>query len=312
MEIRPSATVIMLSALLLAIAVPAMHAGAQVEDPAMDLAATCPVKEGHFSLEERPAFLANVPTGIAVTALARQQAEQLPQGIEFTLSLDRLTLAAKKATKQRITDGPTLFLVEDGTVAVIDNGRPMQPTGHLGSMPGESVLVEQDHFVWLENDGQDPASILVLGLLPPEGLLPIGPFGQPASIWIPFPGEEEQLTHRQMLSGAVGALAREETLLFAACLHWNDLVSEVAPMQYPGPVGFLVLRGQVEVNESERVGSGGCWLSPSFTSLRLRAVQQGADIIFFGALKTSVQPRLGAGGSESPDSMECSGPTATG
>jgi hypothetical protein len=311
MDNRRNAAVIMLSAILITAAIPAIvHAGTQAPDTATDLAGVCQAGEKPIEIGERPQLLAAVPAGIEVTALAHHLAAQLPEGTDFVLSLDYLKLVTEKETKSRRTVGPTLFLVDDGTMAVIEGGHPRQPAGRPGFGPGESVLVEQNRLVKLKNSG-DEASVLVLGLLPPEGQLPISPFGAPASIWIPFTEEREQLTHRQMLSGEIGALAREETLLFAACLHWSDPASEIAPMRYPGPVGLLVLRGQVVVNETERIGAGSCWLSPSYASPRIRAGEQAPDIIFFGALRTSAEPQLATGGSDDSASLECADPTAT-
>lgn len=195
-------------------------------------------------------------------------------------------------------------------MGVIDNGRARQPVGSAGFSPGESVLIEQSRLVKLENSSSEPANVLLLGLLPPEGHLPIGPFGAPASIWIPFPEEHEQLLHREMLTGELGALAREETLLFAACLHWTDAVAEIAPMQYPGPVGLLVLRGQARINDSERIDAGECWLAPGFTTLHVRAGDEAPDIMLFGAIRTSTQPRNAEGPGDSSSSLDCAGPKA--
>ena len=310
MNRRRNAAVIVLSLLLIAGAVPGLP-NVRAQDVATDLATICPVREEPIAIGERPQLLAAVPAGIAVTALAHHAAVQLPEGTAFVLSLDHLTLATGTETKTRRTGGPTLFLVQDGTVAVFDSGRPRHPAGRPGFAPGESVLVERNRLVKLQNTGDEAGSVLLLGLLPPEGQVPIGPFGAPASIWIPFAEEREQLAHRQMLSGEIGGLAREETLLFATCLHWTDPAAEIAAWRYPGPVGVLVLRGQALVNDTERLGAGSCWLSPSYTSLRVRAGAQAPDIVLFGAVRTAAQPQPGTDGSDAPTSLDCVGPTAT-
>ena len=310
MNNRRNAAVIVLSLLLIAGAAPALPA-VQAQDVATDLAALCPAREEPIAIGERPQALTAVPDGIAITALAHHSAMQLPEGTAFVLSLDHLTLAAGNETKTRRTVGPTLFLVQDGTMAVIDNGRARQLVAHPGSEPSESALVERNHLVKLQNTGDDAGRVLLLGLLPPEGQLPIGPFGQPASIWIPFPEEREQLTHRQMLSGEISGLAREETALFAACLHWTNPAAEIPATRYPGPVGVLVLRGQALVNDTARIGAGQCWLSPSYASLRIRAGEPALDLVFFGALRTSAQPQIAAGESDATASLDCAGPTAT-
>jgi hypothetical protein len=309
MKTRRNAAVIVLSFVLITGALPGLSS-ARAQNTATDLATICPAKEQPIEIEEDPRFLAAVPTGIAITALARDPALQLPEGADFVLSLDYLTLGAGNEAKSRRTVGPTLFLIEAGVVAVIDSGRARQPAGRAGFGPGESVLVEQNRLVKLENNGNEPGSVLLLGLLPPEGQLPIGPFGAPASIWIPFPEEHEQLTHRQVLTGDLGGLAREETLLFVACLHWTDSAAEIAPTSYPGPVGLLVLRGQAQVNETERIGAGECWLSPGFTTLHVRAGDMAPDIVLFGALRTSAQPRIAESPGDASSSLDCVGPTA--
>jgi hypothetical protein len=200
--------------------------------------------------------------------------------------------------------------VEAGTVAVVDGGYARQPAGRPGLDPGESVLVEQDRLVKLENPGREAGSVLVLGILPPEGQLPIGPFGEPANIWIPFSEEQEHLTHRQMLSGDVGALARADTRLFAACLQWTDPTAEIVPARYPGPVGLVVLRGQLVVNEATRLDAGMCWLSAGFEILDLRAGDQPPAVVLFGALPIAAQPRLADGASDpASPALACAGPT---
>ena len=306
-----TATVIVLSSVLIAGALPAIaHTSAQAQDVGTDLATMCPARAESIDLGDRPQLLVAVQSGIAVSALAHHSTVQLPEGTDFVLSLDRLTLTPGTEMKSRRIAGPTLFLVEEGTVAVIDSGHARQPAGRPGFEPGESVLVDQNRLVKLQNNGNEPGSVLLLGLLPPEGQFPIGAFGAPAHIWIPFPEEREQLTHRQMLSGEISGLAREETLLFAACLHWTDSASEMTPMNYPGPVGFLVLRGQAVVNETEHIGAGSCWLSPGFTPLRIRAGEPAPDILLFGALRTSARPQIGTEGSEASPSLDCAGPSA--
>jgi hypothetical protein len=309
-DIRYTATVIVIWAAVIAGAPStAAHTQAPAQDSGTDLASICVAGEEAVQLGNRPQLLAAVPPEITVTALANHPAQELPEGTEFVLSLDRLTLAPGTEMKSRRIAGPTLFLVEEGTVAVIDNGHA-QPAGRPGFVPGESVLVERNRLVKLHNNGNEPGSVLLLGLLPPEGQFPIGAFGAPPLIWVPFLEEREQLTHRRMLSGEIGGLAREETLLFAACLHWTAPASEMTPMNYPGPVGLLVLRGQVVINETERIGAGSCWLSPSDTPLRIRAGEPAPDILLFGALRTSAQPQMGTEGSEASSSLDCAGPSA--
>jgi hypothetical protein len=308
-DIRPTAAVIVIWAIVIAGAPStAAHTRAQAQDSAAELAAVCPAREESIPIEERPQLLAAVPAEVAVTALAHHSAMQLPEGTDLVLSLDRLTLAAGQETKSRRTVGPTLFLVEEGTIAVIDSGRARHPVGRLGSGPSESVLVERNRLVKLKNTGNEPGSVLLLGLLPPEGQLPIGAFGTPAHIWIPFPEEREHLVHRQMLASEIGALAREETLLFVTCMHWTDPASEIVPARYPGPVGLLVLRGQVVVNDTDSISAGMCWLSPSYTSLRVRAGEHAPDIVLFGALQPPAQPQIGAGGTDVSSSLDCTGP----
>ena len=312
MDMHRNAAGMVLSLLMIAGALsPDALLKVRAQDVATDLVLVCPAREEQIAIRERTRLLAAVPVGVAITALPQQPAQELPEGTNFVLSLDHLTLAAGTETKSRRTVGPTLFLVQDGTMAVIDSGRPRQPVGHPGFGPGESVLVERTHLVKLQNTGDEAGSILLLGLLPPKGKLPIGPFGAPANIWIPFPEEREQLIHRQMLSGEIGGLPREETLLFAACLHWTDPAAEITAPRYPGPVGLLVLRGQVLVNETERIGAGICWLSPSYASPRIRAGEQAPDIVLFGALKSNAQPETAAGGSDASASLDWAGLSPT-
>jgi hypothetical protein len=161
------------------------------------------------------------------------------------------------------------------------------------------VLVERNRLLELQNHGSESASTLLLGLLRPEGQLPIGPvFGAPAALWVPYPEEQEQISHRQVVIGEIGGLAREETILFAACLRWTDPSAEVVSTTYPGPVGLLVLRGQALVNEVDRLNAGDCWLSPSYSPLRIRAAEGAPEVLLFGALRESAASLISPGSGE--------------
>jgi hypothetical protein len=308
MNARQNALMIAITLVLATGTLPLTTPSAKAQDTPDHLSATCPVPADSTQSPERPPFLAAVPEGVALTALAHHLAQQLPEGAEFELVLDQLALPEESAINDRRTAGPTLFLVQGGTIAVIDNGRARHAAGEEGLASGESVLVERNRLVDLENAGSGQAVALVFGVLPPEGRLPIGAFGEPAVIWIPIRSEGEQHEYRQMALGAIGALAHEETLLFAACLHWSDPAA-IAPTSFPGPVGVLVLRGQAMINGAHAVGAGGCWLAPPFTPLSIAAGEAGTDAVLFGAWKSSAQPHPADAVSADAPSLDCEGPS---
>jgi hypothetical protein len=309
MNARQNALMIAITLVLATGTLPLTTPSAKAQDTPDHLSATCPVPADSTQSPERPPFLAAVPEGVALTALAHHLAQQLPEGAEFELVLDQLALPEESAINDRRTAGPTLFLVQGGTVAVIDNGRTRHAAGEEGLASGESVLVERNRLVDLENAGSGQAVALVFGVLPPEGRLPIGAFGEPAVIWIPIRSEGEQHEYRQMALGAIGALAHEETLLFAACLHWSDPAAAIAPTSFPGPVGVLVLRGQAMINGAHAVGAGGCWLAPPFTPISIAASEAGTDALLFGAWKSSAQPHPADAVSADAPSLDCEGPS---
>ena len=308
MNVRQNALTIAITLVLATGTLPLTTPSAKAQDTPDHLSATCPVPADSTQSPERPPFLAAVPEGVALTALAHHLAQQLPEGAEFELVLDQLALPEESAINDRRTAGPTLFLVQGGTVAVIDNGRARHAAGEEGLASGESVLVERNRLVDLENAGSGQAVALVFGVLPPEGRLPIGAFGEPAVIWIPIRSEGEQHEYRQMALGAIGALAHEETLLFAACLHWIDPAA-IAPTSFPGPVGVLVLRGQAMINGAHAVGAGDCWLAPPFTPISIAAGEAGTDAVLFGAWKSSAQPHPADAVSADAPSLDCEGPS---
>jgi hypothetical protein len=215
-----------------------------------------------------------------LTLLVTRSARMPPPGTEFALSSVRIALVGAGEIKRRRTVGPLLVLVEGGTIAVSVNARAQR----LG--PGESVLVEMDRLFTLRTAGPEPAHALLLGLVPPERQLPIGPHGTPA-IWIPAPEEAKIVSPRQLFFGEVGPLAREETVLFAACLHWMDVAAKVAAASYPGPVRVLVLQGELIVDQTDRIGAGGCSLDPAFAPVQLAAGDEPPVVSFVGALKAS-------------------------
>ena len=298
-------------AILLAVGLPLAAASPpRAQSLETDLSTICPLPPTPTVSVERFAVLAAVADAIAVTALAVQPAEQLPEGTDFALSLDRVTIEARTETKYRRTVGPTLFLVQEGILDVIDSGRPRALAARPGVSSGASTLVERNRLVKLRNQSDQQTRVLLLGLLPPAGSLPIGAT-PPESIWVDFPEERERLTHDRMLSAGVGALAREETLLFAACLHWTESTAEVAPTRYPGPVGVLVLRGQALVNRTARINAGECWVSPGFSPLQIGAGEQPPALVFFGAVKSTAQPQSALDVAPNLVPLDCAGPDST-
>jgi hypothetical protein len=72
----------------------------------------------------------------------------------------------------------------------------------------------------------------------------------------------------------------------------------------------LVLHGQAQVNETERIDAGECWLSRGFTTLHVGAGDTTPDIVLFGALRTSAQPRIAESPGDTSSSLDCVGPAA--
>ena len=245
------------------------------------LSATCPVQSEMPGTEFQPAVPAAVPAGIEVTALAACPAHELPEGTEFNLAIERVTLNADVESKTRRTAGPVLYWVEAGAVAVFRNGRSQSLS------PGESVLIERNSLVKLRNDGREPEQVLLVRLLPPEGQLPISAANEAPYNWEPLPEEQDQIAHEELVVSGAGIVAREETLLFAACLNWTDAAAEMAEQSYPGPVGVWVLRGEAVVNGSEALREGGNVLTGAYAPLRVQAGEQVPAVLIFGALASS-------------------------
>jgi hypothetical protein len=254
---------------------------ASVPIGATDLSATCPPRGDAASSTILPAVPAELPAGIEVTALAACPALELPEGTEFNLAIERVTLNADVESKTRRTAGPVLYWVEVGTVDVFRNGR------NQTLVPGESLLVERNTLVKLRNESGESAQVLLVGLLPPKGQLPITAASDAPYTWNPLPEEHELIAHEELLVSGAGIVAREETLLFAACLNWTDAAAEMAERSYPGPVGVWVLRGQAVVNGSEQLSEGGNVLTGAYSPLRVQAGEQVPAVLMFGALAAS-------------------------
>ena len=277
---------------------------------ATDLATICPAEEEPIEIGERPQSLLLCRLGSRVTALAHHPALQLPEGTDFVLSLDHLTLAAGNGDEVASHRRSNAFLGRRGHGGG-DRQRAMPGNRQVAPdlVPGESVLVERNRLVKLENNGNEPGSVLLLGLLPPEGQLPIGPFGAPANIWIPFPEEREQLTHRQMLSGEIGGWrARRRCSSRHACTGPTP-AAEIAPTRYPGPVGFWCCVARPgQRNRAHRCGQTAG--SPQASRrCDIRAGEQAPDIVLFGALRTSAAAADRPEGSDASSSLDCAGPT---
>ncbi len=255
--------------------------GAAPMGAATDLSTTCPPRGDAASPANPPAVPAELPAGIEVTAVAACPALELPEGTEFNLAIERVTLYSEVESKTRRTAGPVLYWVEVGTVDVLRNGK------NQTLVPGESLLVERNTLVKLRNESGESAQIILVGLLPPKGQLPITAASDAPFSWDPLPDEKELIAHEELLVSGAGLVAREETLLFAACLNWTDAAAEMAERSYPGPVGVWVLRGQAVVNGSEALSEGGNVLTGAYSPLRVQAGEQVPAVLIFGALAAS-------------------------
>ena len=235
-----------------------------------------------------------VPAGMALAVLADRPAEQWPAFADnLVMTIRRLNLAPGAVTEIRRTQGPLLFYVESGNVGLSINGR-MQPQA-----PGAATLVETGQHYLLRNDPNESASILRLALVPPDeettvnrgGIAQVIDAGQEIAM---SPGAvESQMLLRADVSAVSGA-----TRLFFACLTWTDASADPGEASHPGPVGFLVLDGQLLVGETGALGAGDCTFFSPQAPRRLRAGDPSPTVLMFGVLPGGERLWNPAGGTD--------------
>jgi hypothetical protein len=232
---------------------------------------------------QRPEFLAAMPNGIKITAIAIGTAQPSAGETVLELRLDEIALSGNAQTKTTRMPGPTLFWIQESTVELRDNGHARHAPGESELGPGTSILVEANHLVQLRNFTKEPVRVLVLTEQPvTSGHFP----GGPVNMWAPMDAAGE-VSARNLARAEIGDLPDSEPVLFIACLSWTGSRADVGPAHYAGPVGLLVLRGEVLVNEVERLGPGACWISLGLEPFRLQSRTGSADIVLFGALTTT-------------------------
>ena len=221
-----------------------------------------------------------MPSGLALTVLADQATEQWPAFADsLVLTIRRLNLVPAAVTEIRRTQGPLLFYVESGSVGLSVNGR-MQTQS-----PGVATLVETGQHYLLRNDSTESATILRLALVPPDEETTVGR-GEIAQV---IDGGSEiaaspgSIESRLLLRADVPAMSGRAHL-FLACLSWVDPGADLGATSHPGPVGYLVLDGQLLVGDAGILNAGDCTLFPAQSPRRLRAGDPPPTLLMFGAV----------------------------
>jgi quercetin dioxygenase-like cupin family protein len=270
-------------------AVPAARQPAGAQPAPTALPAACDLAASGAESGQAPTtestLAAGLPAGIALAVLAEQPSERWPGFVRgLVLTVRHLTLAPGADSTQRRTSGPLLFYVETGTVGISINSR-LQPYEQ-----GAAALVETNQYYLLRNDTAAPATVLRLALVPPGEETTVG--RRPGEIavirGVEEPAGPEPIDSRLLLSADVPVLAGR-TRLFLACLSWTDPAADPGEAAHPGPVGLVVLHGQLLVGETGDLGEGGCVLFQPQAPHRLRAGDPPPVVLVVGAVPEGAQ-----------------------
>jgi quercetin dioxygenase-like cupin family protein len=247
-----------------------------------------------------------LPAGLTLDVLADRSTERWPEFARgLVLTVRQLTLAPGAFSDMRRTEGPLLFYVESGPVAISINGRTEDYEA------GSAVLVETGQNYLLRSDAPTPAILLRLALVPPEEETTVSNRGGVAQVRLEgndVVAESASIQSLLLVSADI-TVPKGAAHLFLACLTWDDPASDPGSGSYPGPVGFQVLAGKLLVGEGEVLDTGQSTVFPPRTPRRLRAGDPPPILLMFGAIPTDAPlwtPATAArGGSCAPRVLAC-------
>jgi quercetin dioxygenase-like cupin family protein len=236
-----------------------------------------------------------VPSGLSLTMLAEIPAAKWPKySSGLVLTAHQVTLEPQASMAMSRRKGPRLLYVEAGTIAVSINSQA-QPHG-----VGSGVLVETDQNYLIRNETAENAAVVSLEVDPSIANENVGygdiaqlqPDNPPAALGPPaeplLPGDEGEptrelpviISHR-LLTAAI-LPQTERAPLFLACLSWSDPAFDTGELFHPGPVGLLVLQGELRVGDSARLGVGECVVFQPHERYRLRASDPSPVVLMAG------------------------------
>jgi mannose-6-phosphate isomerase-like protein (cupin superfamily) len=221
-----------------------------------------------------------LPAELGVVALADQLTEQWPRaGRGLILTLRRVILDPDVASEPRISEGPLLFFVESGQIGISISSR-MAPYES-----GAAVLVQSGQRYALRNLSPAPASVLRVQIVRPGDETSVA-WGDPVQVSV----EEHASTPGPpfiatllLLRGEIPPIAGR-THLILGCLSWSDPAADSGAIVHPGPVGFVVVRGQLLVGEAGRRDAGDCVVFQAGEPHRFRAGSSPPVVLFAGAI----------------------------
>ena len=279
-----------LAAIVTALALALPSAGGVLAQDAegISLPACQPAAEGNGSdplLASESALTVEMPPGLALAVLADTATDQWPpfaRGLLMTVR--HLTLDPGVTAASRQTQGPLLFYIETGSVGLSINGQPQTFDR------GESVLIERGQNYQIRNDDPvNPARVLRLQIVPPGKETQVAR-GDLADVrddeeeFIPGP---PFIQSRLLLTAEMPAL-EGLTHLILGCLTWSDQAADTGETSHPGPVGLLVLEGQLLVGDSGSLAAGQCVVFQPQVLHRLRAGSLSPVILVVGAVPDGV------------------------
>ncbi len=221
-----------------------------------------------------------LPAALSLAVLADQTTEQWPAFTDsLVLTIRRISLLPGAVTEIRRTQGPLLFYVESGQVGLSVNGRMQSQS------PGVSTLVQTGQHYLLRNEAAEPAAIVRLALVPPDEETTVGrgEIAQVIDAGDEIAASPGTIESRLLLRADVPTMSGPAHL-FLACLSWRDPGADLGETSHPGPVGYLVLDGQLLVGDSGTLDAGACTLFAPQSVRRLRAGDPPPTLLMFGAV----------------------------
>ena len=236
-----------------------------------------------------------LPAGLSFVTLGDLTVEEWPpRASGLILTLRHLVLDPEVASESRRAAGPIVFYVAEGSVGISINSQ-------LSFFePGAAVLVQAGQRYVLRNASMSPARVLRIQVVPPGEETQVA-FGEPVQVHevdLASPPGPPHIDSHLLMTAEIPAI-EGRTHLTLGCLTWDEPSADSGDLVSLGPVGYVVLQGQMLVGEVGSRNPGDCVMFQAHVPHRLRSGESSPTVLVVAAMPDGAALWNTAAGSDS-------------